>query len=100
MKQYGIRLRKSDLTYAEFMHYLKGIDGETSLGYLVRIRQEDDPKRLKEFTSAEHSIRNSWRERFNVNENINKKLNDNSANVLLSLFKSLSNKNKEEKIKK
>lgn len=61
-KQYGIRLRKkvSDMEWGEFASLLAGLNGDTPLGNIVRIRSEKDPKILKQFTSEERKIRSKW----------------------------------------
>ena len=61
-QQYGIRLRKqiSDMDWGEFTSYLSGLNGETPLGNIVRIRSEKDPEALKKFSPEERRIRNDW----------------------------------------
>ena len=61
-QQYGIRLRTEDeMLWDEFTTLLAGLNGDTPLGYLVRIRSEKDPKVKKKFTKAEKKIYNEWR---------------------------------------
>lgn len=63
-QQYGIRLRLEDeMLWDEFCTLLSGLNGETPLGYLVRIRGEKDPKKRKQFTKEEKRIYSSWRKR-------------------------------------
>lgn len=63
-QQYGIRLRvENDMLWDEFSTLLAGLNGETPLGYLVRIRGEKDPKKRKQFTKAEQKIYSDWRSR-------------------------------------
>lgn len=61
-EQYGIRLRKDlkTMSYGEFCSYISGLNGETALGHLVRIRSEKDPEIIKKFTSTEKKIRSEW----------------------------------------
>ena len=63
-QQYGIRLRvEDDMLWDEFGTLLAGLNGDTPLGYLVRIRGEKDPKKRKRFTKAERKIYSDWRSR-------------------------------------
>lgn len=39
---------------------MAGLTGETALGYIVRIRSEKDPNKIKEFTAKEKQIRSEW----------------------------------------
>lgn len=41
---------------------LAGLNGDTSLGYTVKIRSEKDPKKIQEMTNNEKQIRNKWME--------------------------------------
>ena len=61
-EQYGIRLRKELKTtsYGEFSAYLSGLNGETALGHLVRIRSEKDLETIKKFSPSEKEIRDKW----------------------------------------
>ena len=61
-QQYGIRLRKkiNDMEWGEFASLLAGLNGETPLGNIVRIRSEKDPEALKRFTQEEKKIRSKW----------------------------------------
>ena len=61
-QQYGIRLRKDlkNMEWGEFSSLLAGINGDTPLGNIVRIRSEKDPEQIKKFTPAEKKIRNEW----------------------------------------
>lgn len=49
------------MTWDEFTALLRGLDGETPLGRIVRIRCEEDKNILKSFTPQQHKIRNEWR---------------------------------------
>ncbi|MBQ9314960.1 MAG: hypothetical protein IJ220_08260 [Clostridia bacterium] len=61
-QQYGIRLRKniSEMEWGEFSSLLSGVNSETPLGNIVRIRSEKDPEALKKFSPEEKRIRNEW----------------------------------------
>jgi hypothetical protein len=61
-KQYGIRIRKDirGMEWGEFYAYLSGLNGDTPLGNIVRIRTEKDPKIIKQFTQSEKNIRSQW----------------------------------------
>lgn len=61
-QQYGIRLRKQmrDMEWGEFTSLLSGLNSETPLGNIVRIRSEKDPENLKKFTAEERKIRSKW----------------------------------------
>ena len=63
-QQYGIRLRtEDDMLWDEFSNLLAGLNGDTPLGYLVRIRSEKDGKVRKKFTPEEKRIYSEWRSR-------------------------------------
>ena len=62
--QYGIRLRQaSDMPWSEFANLVTGLLPETPLGAIIKIRSEDDPKVLKQFSRDQMEIRNKWRDR-------------------------------------
>ena len=64
--QYGIRVLTEQLqsmSWDEFSALLRGLDSETPLGRIVRIRSEEDGNVLKTFTPQQHKIRNEWRSR-------------------------------------
>lgn len=48
------------MSYGEFSSYISGLNSETALGHLVRVRSEKNPDMIKNFTSAEKKIRNEW----------------------------------------
>lgn len=64
-QQYGIRLRKeiNTMQWGEFSSLLSGLSGDTALGNVVRIRSENDSKKIREFSKEEREIRNKWRSR-------------------------------------
>ena len=60
-QQYGIRLRQEDsMTWDEFCSLLSGLNGETPLGNVVRIRSETDRKKIREFSKHEKKIYDDW----------------------------------------
>ena len=63
-KQYGIRIRnESDMPWLEFCTLVGGLMSDTPLGQVVGIRSETDPNALKEFTSDQSSIHNTWQKK-------------------------------------
>ena len=61
-QQYGIRLRREeDMSFDEFKTLLAGLNGDTPLGTVVRIRSEKDHKVLSKFTHEQKRIRAEWR---------------------------------------
>lgn len=51
------------MTWQEFRSLLTGLGPDTPLARTVQIRLEEDKEILKNFTSAQHAIRNKWRSR-------------------------------------
>ena len=49
------------MSWREFSYLLNGLSGESPLGNIVRIRAEDSPDELKNFTPEEKRIRNEYR---------------------------------------
>ena len=63
-QQYGIRLRVEDeMEWDEFIVLLAGLNGETPLGNVIRIRSEKDNKKIREFSQDERKIFNDWKSR-------------------------------------
>lgn len=61
-QQYGIRLRNEpEMTWDEFCVHLSGLNGDTVLGSVVRIRSETDRERIKNFSKQEKQIYDDWR---------------------------------------
>nr|DAP18661.1 MAG TPA: hypothetical protein [Caudoviricetes sp.] len=83
-QQYGIRLRKKmdDMEWGEFSSLLAGLNGDTPLGNIVRIRSENDPETLKKFTASEKKIRSEW-------------LNKNATQISAETYKQAMNNFKE-----
>ena len=64
MAQYGVRMYSPEfreMTWEEFRSLLVGLNGDTPLGNLVKIRLEDDEKILKHFSATQRKIRDDWR---------------------------------------
>nr|DAM10709.1 MAG TPA: hypothetical protein [Caudoviricetes sp.] len=59
-KQYGIRLLTEDISVREYRKLLAGIMHDTPLGYVISVRSEKDPKKIREMTNAEKDIRRKW----------------------------------------
>lgn len=61
-QQYGIRLRNEihDMKWGEFVSLLSGLNGNTPLGNVVRIRSEKDPEVIRRFNDSEKKIRSEW----------------------------------------
>lgn len=49
------------MQWDEFMTLLSGLNGETPLGNVVRIRSEKDRKVINKFSKSERAIYNEWR---------------------------------------
>lgn len=60
--QYGYSIRKEidNLSWGELISDIEGLNSETPLGNVIRIRKEKDPEVLKKFTPEEIKIRNEW----------------------------------------
>lgn len=64
--QYGVSIYSKEfkqMTWTEFRSLLQGLGADTPLARTVQIRLETDKEVLKNFTSAQHKIRNKWRSR-------------------------------------
>ena len=85
-QQYGIRLR-----WGEFSSLLSGLNGDTPLGNIVRIRSEKDPKVIKNFTESEKKIRSKW-----LNKNakqISREDYQQAMESIKNMFKSMAKQN-------
>lgn len=63
-QQYGIRLHYEyeNISCKEFRQLLSGLNGDTPLGYVVKIRSEKNPKKINSMTSNEKKIRAEWQQ--------------------------------------
>lgn len=94
-QQYGIRLRKEidTMKWGEFSSLLSGLNGDTALGNIVRIRSEKDPKVLKNFTKNEKEIRSKW-----LNKNAKQVSRENYEQAMenfKNMFKAMAKQNEE-----
>ncbi len=92
-QQYGIRLRKEidTMKWGEFSSLLSGINGDTALGNIVRIRSEKDPKVIKNFSKNEKEIRSKW-----VNKNAKEVSQENYQETMenfKNMFKAMAKQN-------
>ncbi len=92
-QQYGIRLRNEidTMKWGEFASLLSGLNGDTPLGNIVRIRSEKDPKTIKNFTESEREIRSKW-----LNKSAKKVSHENYQQAMESIknmFKAIANQN-------
>lgn len=90
-QQYNIRLRKeiSGMSWGEFTSYLSGLNGDTALGNIIRIRSENNPEMLKNFTQEERKIRSKWRNKSALqmsNENYKQSM-ESIKNMFITLSK-------------
>lgn len=92
-QQYGIRLRNEidTMKWGEFSSLLSGINGDTALGNIVRIRSEKDPKVIKNFSKNEKEIRSRW-----VNKNAKEVSQENYKQAMenfKNMFKAMAKQN-------
>lgn len=92
-QQYGIRLRNeiNTMKWGEFSSLLSGINGDTALGNIVRIRSEKDPKVIKNFGKHEKEIRSKW-----VNKNAREVSQENYKQAMenfKNMFKAMATQN-------
>lgn len=90
--QYGYSIRKeiSDLDWGELISDIAGLNGETPLGNIVRIRKETDPETLKRFTPEENQIRNEWLRK--SASQISKENYNTAMENIKNMFKSMADK--------
>lgn len=65
-QQYGLRIRGDEfrgMSWDEFADLLGGLNEDTPLVCVVRIRTETDPKVLAEYTPAQRAMRSEWQRR-------------------------------------
>ncbi len=89
-QQYGIRLEKEKHTIksGEYRRLLVGLNAETPLGYVVTIRSETDPKKIREMTNHEKQIRAEWQQ-FRRKQKLDSKIylsNEDITKVMSKLF--------------
>lgn len=67
LKQYGIRLKTTELEFDEFLNLASCLMPDTPLGQIVAIRSETDAEIISNFTEAQKQIRNDWVRRDTLN---------------------------------
>lgn len=94
-QQYGIRIRKEiqKMEWAELSSYISGLNGDTPLGNIVRIRSEKNPNTLKKFSQEELRIRSEWLKKSaaQVNEQDYTQAMENIKNMFIGLSKKNNN---------
>lgn len=79
---------KYTIKSGEYRRLLVGLNADTPLGYVVSIRSEKNPQKIKEMTTNEKEIRFQWQQ-FRRKKEMNKKVflsNEEITKVLSSLF--------------
>lgn len=61
--KYSIRQEIDKLSWGELCSDIAGLNGDTPLGNVIRIRSEKDPEVIKKFSQAERKIYNKWNNR-------------------------------------
>lgn len=92
-QQYGIRLRNEidSMKWGEFSSLLSGLNGDTALGNIVRIRSEKNTENIKNFTENEKKIRSEW-----LNKNAKQVSRENYEQAIESIknmFKAMAKQN-------
>ena len=83
------KLREDDIAvmeWEEFCTLLTGIMPDTPLGMIVKIRAEEDKDMLASFTSEQMSIRNAWRSRHPITENMTIEEKEESVSILQNIL--------------
>ena len=90
--QYGYSIRKEidDLSWGELISDIEGLNSETPLGNVIRIRKEKDREVLKKFTPEELKIRNEWRNK--SASQINPENYEHAMENIKNMFKSIAKK--------
>lgn len=68
LAQYGIRLRTTELDFAEFLNLTSCLMPDTPLGQIVAIRAETDGETIRNFTDAQRKIHDDWARREVLND--------------------------------
>ena len=50
------------MKHIEFNQLLRGLNGDTPLGYTVQVRAETDHKKIREMTAHDKKIRQEWKQ--------------------------------------
>jgi hypothetical protein len=88
--QYGYSIRKEidNLSWGELCSDIAGLNGNTPLGNIVRIRSENNPEILKNFSPDELRIRSEWRNK-NASQ-MSKETYEQSMNSIKEMFIAMS----------
>lgn len=80
------------MPWSEFLTLLSGLNGETPLGNVVRIRAEKDPKVLKQFTPEQKRIRAEWRRKQSaeIAKHFDRNEYDNAMKNLSAMFRTMA----------
>lgn len=62
MECYGINLMENDISFDQFMILLGGMRKGVLIDY-IRIRTEDDPSKISNFTESEMAIYEEWQQK-------------------------------------
>ena len=76
------------MTWNEFISLLGGLSEDSPLGRIVRIRLENDPNMLKQFSAHQKKIRSQWRSR--RAKAVSTVDRDTFLNNILAAFKSMA----------
>lgn len=90
-QQYGIRLYQEydSISCEEFRQLLIGLNGDTALGQVIRIRSEKDNKKISQMTNQEKKIRSDWLKFKSKQNKNNKQMIQLSANEINSVLSNL-----------
>lgn len=83
------KLREEDIAameWGEFCTLLTGIMPDTPLGMIVQVRAEEDKDVLKHFTKEQKSIRDTWRSRNPMVDNMTEEEKKDSVAILQDIF--------------
>lgn len=83
------KLREEDIAvmeWGEFCTLLTGIMPDTPLGMIVQVRAEEDKDVLKHFTKEQKSIRDAWRSRNSIVENMTEEEKKESVAMIQDIF--------------
>lgn len=86
LSEYGIRIYSEgfkSMKWDEFCALLSGLSADSPLGRIVRVRSENDPKIIKNFTSHQRKIRSDWRNK------AASRISEKSAEEAVEMFKNI-----------
>lgn len=89
-KQYSIRIRnESDMPWTEFCTLVAGLMPDTPLGQIVGIRAERDPEAIRNFSSDQSSIYNTWQKKQTLDQLEDTEKLDKDMQALSDMFASM-----------